>query len=203
MEQYIDLDVSLKETHLCVVDAQGGVLAPGARGDASRAAGEGDRPLGAGGACRRTGDGRTVELAATRAVVLGVPAAIVDARRAKAALPCRLNKTDVTDAEGRAQLARTGWYRTVEARRPKRRLARSLLLARRQLAKQRRFWPCPRNTLPIRDRREEHALFELPGAWSDMPRVERRRRPIWRAASRRRAPRPRCRTSGRPSPRRP
>ena len=71
MEQYIDLDVSLKETHLCVVDAQGGVLAPGARGDASRAAGEGDRPLGAGGACRRTGDGRTVELAANGVVGAG------------------------------------------------------------------------------------------------------------------------------------
>jgi hypothetical protein len=29
MEQYIGLDVSLKETHLCVVDGAGGVLARG------------------------------------------------------------------------------------------------------------------------------------------------------------------------------
>ena len=39
----------------------------------------------------------------------GVPAVIVDARRAKAALSCRLNKTDANDAAGLAQLARTGW----------------------------------------------------------------------------------------------
>jgi transposase len=68
----------------------------------------------------------------------GVPAVIVDARRAKAALSCRMNKTDANDAEGLAQLARTGWYREVAAKRPEARLARSLLLARQQLVKQRR-----------------------------------------------------------------
>ena len=69
---------------------------------------------------------------------LGVPAVIVDARRAKAALSCRLNKTDANDAEGLAQLARTGWYREVAAKRPETRLTRSLLLAHGQLSKQRR-----------------------------------------------------------------
>lgn len=47
---------------------------------------------------------------------------IVDARRAKAVLSCRLNKTDANDAEGLAQLARTGWYREVAAKRPETRL---------------------------------------------------------------------------------
>jgi len=82
---------------------------------------------------------------------LGVPAVIVDARRAKAALLCRMNKTDPNDAEGRcrgtmprddaeglAQLARTGWYREVLAKRRETRLLRALLLARQQLAGQRR-----------------------------------------------------------------
>ena len=68
----------------------------------------------------------------------GIRAVIVDARRAKAALSCRMNKTDANDAEGLAQLARTGWYRTVAAKRPETRLARSLLLARQLLSKQRR-----------------------------------------------------------------
>jgi transposase len=68
----------------------------------------------------------------------GVAAVIVDARRAKAVLNCRLNKTDANDAEGLAHLARTGWYREVAAKRPETRLVRALLLARRQLVKQRR-----------------------------------------------------------------
>jgi len=68
----------------------------------------------------------------------GLPVVIVDARRAKAVLSCRLNKTDANDAEGLAQLARTGWYREVAAKRPATRLVRALLLARQQR-------PCPRN----------------------------------------------------------
>ena len=80
-----------------------------------------------------------------------MPAVIVDARRAKAALLCRMNKTDPNDAEGRcrgtmprddaeglAQLARTGRYREVLAKRRETRLLRALLLARQQLAGQRR-----------------------------------------------------------------
>lgn len=43
-----------------------------------------------------------------------------------------------TTRKGLAHLARTGWYREVAAKRPEIRLARSLLLARRQLTKQRR-----------------------------------------------------------------
>ena len=42
------------------------------------------------------------------------------------------------DAEGLAHLARAGWYREVAAKRPSTRLARAQLLARQQLAKQRR-----------------------------------------------------------------
>lgn len=138
MEHYIGLDVSLKETHLCAVDGSGAVV---------------------GRACERTQPdllARAIRVlcpSVTLAVLetggqsswlhrelaaRGLPVAIVDARRAKAALSCRLNKTDANDAEGLAQLARTGWYREVSAKRPATRLYRSLLLARRQLVKQRR-----------------------------------------------------------------
>ena len=63
---------------------------------------------------------------------------IVDARQAKAALSCRMNKTDVNDAEGLAQLARTGWYREVLAKRPAAQRARAVLVGRQLLVKQRR-----------------------------------------------------------------
>jgi len=138
MEQYIGLDVSLEVTHICVVDGAGQEVSR------DRAATEPD--------CLAAAIGRLAPHA--RVVVLetggqsswlhreltarGVPAVIVDARRAKAALSCRLHKTDANDAEGLAQLARTGWYREVAAKRPEARRARALLLARQQLVRQRR-----------------------------------------------------------------
>lgn len=138
MEQYIGLDVSLKETHICVVDRDGAVLAQG-RGAT--------QPELLAAAILRLAP--QVQLAVLETggqsswlhrelTARGVPAVIVDARRAKAALSCRMNKTDANDAEGLAHLARTGWYREVAAKRPQTRHARALLLARQQLVGQRR-----------------------------------------------------------------
>lgn len=138
MEHYIGLDVSLKETHICVVDGDGVVLARGR---------ESTHPdLLASAVGRLAPRARVVVLETggqsswlqEELVARGVPAVIVDARRAKAALSCRMNKTDANDAEGLAQLARTGWYREVAAKGAETRAARSLLLARQQLTKQRR-----------------------------------------------------------------
>ena len=44
---------------------------------------------------------------------LDLPVVCVDARQAHRALSGRLNKSDPADAEGLAQLARTGWFREV------------------------------------------------------------------------------------------
>ena len=138
MEHYVGLDVSLKETHICVVDETGAVLAR---------AREVTHPELLAKAIRDAAPAVTLAVLETggqsswlqrELASLGLPAVIVDARRAKAALSCRLNKTDVNDAEGLAQLARTGWYHEVTAKRPETRLGRALLLARGQLVKQRR-----------------------------------------------------------------
>ena len=138
MEQYVGLDVSLKETHFCVVDAAGKEQVRGR---------EVTHPeLLVAALARHAPSARVVVLETggqsswlqRELEAAGVPAVIVDARRAKAALSCRLNKTDANDAAGLAQLARTGWYREVTAKRPETRASRSLLLARQQLAKQRR-----------------------------------------------------------------
>jgi transposase len=46
----------------------------------------------------------------------GLPVVCMDARQAKAALSCRVNKTDANDAEGLAQLLRTGFFRQVRVK---------------------------------------------------------------------------------------
>jgi transposase len=47
---------------------------------------------------------------------LGVPVVCIDARHAKAALAMQLTKTDENNAEGLAQVMRTGWYRAVHVK---------------------------------------------------------------------------------------
>ena len=46
----------------------------------------------------------------------GLDVAVLAARRVKAALQMRLNKTYQNDAEGLAQVVRTGWYRSVHVK---------------------------------------------------------------------------------------
>ncbi|MEL6218167.1 MAG: transposase [Pseudomonadota bacterium] len=46
----------------------------------------------------------------------GLPVVCADARQAHKGLSARLNKSDKADAEGLAQLARTGWYAEVHIR---------------------------------------------------------------------------------------
>jgi transposase len=55
------------------------------------------------------------------------------ARHARGALKMQINKTDQNDAEGLAQIARTGWYRSVHVKSFESHRARALLGARTQL----------------------------------------------------------------------
>lgn len=138
MEQYIGLDVSLKETHICVVDSSGAVQARGREASHPELLAKAIRDLAPSLRLAVLETGGQSSWLCRELEARGLPVVIVDARRAKAALSCRLNKTDANDAEGLAQLARTGWYRRVAAKRPETRSARALLLARQQLVKQRR-----------------------------------------------------------------
>jgi transposase len=63
----------------------------------------------------------------------GLDVECLDARPVKAALQMRLNKTDENDAEGLAQVMRTGWYRPVHVKSLDAHRARALLGARAQL----------------------------------------------------------------------
>ena len=63
----------------------------------------------------------------------GLDVECLDAGRVKAVLQMRLNKTDENDAEGLAQIMRTGWYRPVHVKSLDAHRARALLGARAQL----------------------------------------------------------------------
>ena len=96
MAQYIGLDVSVKETHICVVDGGGEVLARG------REATQPELPAAAIGKLAPHARVAVLETGGQSSwlhrelTARGVPAVIADARRAKAALSCRMNKTDAT-----------------------------------------------------------------------------------------------------------
>ena len=137
MSEYVGLDVSLEETHICIVGEMGDIRARGVSSTDPEAIAqtiEGLSPnaklviLETGGQSNWLHEGLTER---------GIPIVIVDARQAKRVLSCRINKTDVNDAEGLAHLARTGWYRQVMAKRPQARTIRAMLNARSLLVRQR------------------------------------------------------------------
>ena len=113
MKHYVGLDVSLKEVSICVVDADGAVAAE------SKVATEpalilswiGER---IGTVERIVHESGPLSIWLTRELAaLGAPVVCIDARAAHKVLSARMNKSDRADAEGLAQLARTGWYREV------------------------------------------------------------------------------------------
>jgi transposase len=63
----------------------------------------------------------------------GLPATCIDARKAHKALSTLLNKSDVADAEGLAQLARTSWFTPVHIRSEDADRLRSLVGARERM----------------------------------------------------------------------
>lgn len=137
-EQFTGLDVSLRDVSICVSDGAGQVLW---RGDVindsaavasalSRHAPHLVRSVLETGSCGIPLY-RGLEAAS-------VPIVCVCARHAKGVLKCKVNKSDANDAEGLAQLARTGWYREVYVKSAEAHVIRAHLLARRQIAKARR-----------------------------------------------------------------
>ncbi|MCP3468683.1 MULTISPECIES: IS110 family transposase [unclassified Bradyrhizobium] len=65
----------------------------------------------------------------------GVPAICIDARHAKAALDMAANKTDANDADGLAQLAEVGFFREVRVKGFDSMLTRTLVAARTRLVR--------------------------------------------------------------------
>ena len=114
MDQYVALDVSLKEISVCVLEASGAVAFEGRvpsdpaslvhliRTEAPRAVKIG----------LETGATSAWLWHALKAECL--PVVCMDARHAHAALSVRPVKSDRSDARGLAEMVRMGWYREVQ-----------------------------------------------------------------------------------------
>ena len=138
MEQFAGLDVSLKSTSICVVDGDGAVTARGevpTDPDAIRnffVAREIEP-------ARIVHESGQLSIWLTRQLErLGLPIICIDARLAHKALSARLNKSDRADAEGLAQLSRTGWFTPVHVRSESSDRLRTLIGARERLIRLRK-----------------------------------------------------------------
>ena len=138
MTHYVGLDVSMEVTSVCVLDGDGELVWRGIASSTPEAI--------AAVVAERAPDAVRVVLESgplshwhwhgLRA--LGVPVVCIDARHAHGVLSARLNKTDANDAEGLAQLARSGWYREVLVKSGHAHHDRALLAARERLVKMKR-----------------------------------------------------------------
>lgn len=138
MKQYVGLDVSQKETSVCVVDEVGQVMFEGkAKSDpgALRALLRKRAPQ-----AERIGfeTGAMASWLWHELRRVDLPVVCIDARHAHAALSVRMNKSDQNDARGLAELVRVGWYREVKVKSEESQKIRAILVARSRLVAIRR-----------------------------------------------------------------
>ncbi len=133
VEVYVGLDVSDKSTHLCVVDGFGVVIWSGACASDPQALARTLRTRAPGMARVLLETGPLSSFLYHGLVDRGVPAVCVCARHAKGVLSARVNKSDPHDAEGLAQMARTGWFKEVRIKAEATHMDRARLKIREQL----------------------------------------------------------------------
>ena len=133
MTVFAGLDISLNETHICVVDADGQTLkevrVPTEPGDIGRILKPFKKQL------KRVGfeASSLSPWLSNELIKHGFPAIIVEARHMASALSAMRNKTDRNDAQGLAQMMRTGWFRRVHVKSDESHRLRILLTNRRLL----------------------------------------------------------------------
>jgi len=138
MQHYVGLDVSLKQTAVCVVDQTGKIQREGmVASDPDTIA---DFIAANAPHVARIGleAGATSTWLWTELKKLGLPVICIDARHAKAALKMQINKSDRNDAVGIARIMQCGWYKEVRVKDLDSHAIRSLLSSRALLVDMKR-----------------------------------------------------------------
>jgi len=135
MERYVGMDVSLKETSICVVDGSGEIVCEGTVISEPPAIAKYLKSKA--GSVRRIGleTGPTTTWLWHELRALGWPVICIDARHAKAALSLQINKSDRNDAVGIARIMQCGWYKEVQVKSVTCHEIRAVLNSRAQLVK--------------------------------------------------------------------
>jgi len=135
MEYYVGLDVSLKQTSICVVNETGSVVREGVVDSDPEAIAAFVR-LHAPGALRiGLETGPTSTWLWTELKRLDLPVICIDARHAKAVLKMQINKSDRNDAAGIARIMQTGWFKEVRVKDLDSHAVKALLVSRALLVK--------------------------------------------------------------------
>src|SRR4051794_32012055 len=133
MKYYAGLDVSLKETAICIVDEAGAVCremkGPSHPGDLTRALQDSTWQL------IRIGleAGPMSQWLFSGLAQAGLPVVCIETRHTKAFLKAQVNKTDRNDARGIAQMMRVNLFRPVHVKTATSQHRRALLTARKLL----------------------------------------------------------------------
>src|SRR5215468_10720855 len=138
MECYVGLDVSLKQTSICVVNQAGSVVREGVVDSDPEAIAAFVRSKAPGAVRIGLETGPTATWLWTELKQLGLPIICIDARHAKAVLKMQINKSDRNDAVGIARIMQCGWYKEVCVKGLDSHAVKALLVSRALLVKIRR-----------------------------------------------------------------
>src|SRR5579859_236777 len=135
MEYYVGLDVSLKQTSICVVDRTGSVVREGVVDSDPEAISVYVRSKAPDAVRIGLETGPTATWLWTELKRLGLPVICIDARHAKAVLKMQINKSDRNDAAGIARIMQTGWFKEVRVKDLDSHAVKALLASRALLVK--------------------------------------------------------------------
>src|ERR1700751_5604767 len=116
MECYVGLDVSLKQTSICVVNEKGSVVREGVVDSVPEAIAGFVRSKAPGAVRIGLETGPTATWLWTELARLDLPVICIDARHAKAVLKMQVNKNDRNDAAGIARIMQTAGSRKCASR---------------------------------------------------------------------------------------
>lgn len=132
-ELFAGLDVSVDETSICVVDAEGAVLMTCSVATDPPEIEKALRPFTT--QLRRVGHeaGALSPWLQPALKAIGLPVVCLETRHVRASMSAQRNKTDAADALGIAHLMRTGWFRQAHIKTDQAYRLRLLLIQRRNL----------------------------------------------------------------------
>src|ERR1700761_4737084 len=132
METFVGLDVSLKETSVCILNQEGTRVFEGNVASDPAATARLIRKHAPGVVRVGLESGPTSVWLTHSLLAEGLPVVCLDARHAQAVLSVRPNKSDRGDARGLAEMVRNGWFKEVRVKSLTAHERKALLIARQQ-----------------------------------------------------------------------